>query len=71
MSSSVRSCAAPLCEKSLYSEPTQPGVFFNSGHTWLHDDKMLVGADNGDLLLFDNAGASIGSQEKVDDVAVD
>jgi len=25
-------------------------------HTWLHDDKMLVGADNGDLLLFDNAG---------------
>ncbi|CAE7596826.1 CFAP57 [Symbiodinium natans] len=25
-------------------------------HTWLHDDKMLVGCENGDLLLFDNAG---------------
>ena len=29
---------------------------FVTGHYWLHDDKMLVGADNGDLLLFDNAG---------------
>eukprot|EP00913_Durusdinium_trenchii_P012567 g11802.t1 len=25
-------------------------------HAWLHDDKMIVGCDNGDLLLFDNAG---------------
>ncbi|CAJ1421128.1 unnamed protein product [Effrenium voratum] len=25
-------------------------------HTWLHDDKMLVACENGDLLLFDNAG---------------
>lgn len=50
---------AALC-RDIVSESQHNWVEKHSGHTWLHDDKMLVGADNGDLLLFDNAGASFG-----------
>ena len=44
------------CESSVLSVLTSDQC--GQGHTWLHDDKMLVGCENGDLLLFDNAGAS-------------